>query len=197
VGNRQPALHTRALLLGSVALLVACTGDWSGADVPQPAAPALPAPEPIELTAAFDVDGGTITVLGTTNLPNGAVLLWEVYDSPPPEELFDLSIFDDPDVSREGTVTVEQGTFQFTATGEGWSDLDLCGSVPMVLRVIYAPWRGILVWGRTDAEQPDAVHELHGELGERIAEAVPPAKVGNGLGDPPRIYVELADVRCR
>jgi hypothetical protein len=101
---------------------------------PVPAPPPEPEPEPVELTATLTVDGDTVTVLGETNLPDGAVVVWELAET---IEAFienpDVTLRDSGGDVPSGEVTVSGGAFRLDVTGEGWGTLGLCEALPLSL----------------------------------------------------------------
>ena len=186
-----------AAIASCVLLLSACAGSETvsptpEAPVPAPAPSAQPDPEPepdpelepVGLTAAMTVDAGTISVEGSTNLPDGAALYWELAETP---EAFERTVaefgvdrdrlprFPDGEVPS-GSVVVDGGRFAFSTTADGWEDLGLCDELPLELFVGYLPLREVGMMGSAP-EQPESLYALHGDNGERLTGAVPPAEL--------------------
>jgi hypothetical protein len=61
-------------------------------------------------------------------------------------------------------------------TSEGWDELGLCDALPLELWVSYYPLAELAERGAIPA-QPDSLYALHGERGELIPGAVPPAEL--------------------
>jgi len=196
-----------AAVLTLAVLLIGCAAEpvLAPAPAPTPApAPAPPPPppepepepEPVELTAALAVDGGIVTVTGASNLPDGAVLVWELRET---IEAFaedpELVIRDEDGEIPAGTATVTDGAFSFTVTGAGWDALGLCNALPLELSVSYTPWRGVAELGALPV-QPESLYALHGDNGERLPGAVPPAELFETREQPPWKRVRLQEVTC-
>lgn len=158
---------------------------------PAPApAPAEPEPvSPVALTATVTAEGGTVSATGTSNLLDGAVLVWELWGD------VDLNVVSDElyeqrlqlndlmyellyaDGRIEGSVQVTGGTYALTVTGERWDELGLCDAVSLELWVSYYPYAELARLSAVIPEQPDSLYALHGEQGELITGAVPPAEL--------------------
>jgi len=141
---------------------------------------------PVALTATVTAEGGTVNVTGTSNLPDGAALVWELYG------VVDVNVVSDElyeqrkqqsalmhqllyaDGRVEGSVQVTGGTYALTVTGERWDELGLCEQVQLELWVSYYPYAEFVP---TLPAQPDELYALHGEQGELITGAVPPAEL--------------------
>ena len=148
-----------------------------------PAAPELePALPEVVLDARLSVEGDTVTVVGVTNLPTGAVLVWELAET---VEVFGLN----PEVTLRdadgnvpsGNVTVSDGIYAFEVSEATWADLALCDALPLELFVAYIPLAGVAALGAVP-DQPSELYELHGENGERIPGAVAPAELQERRG---------------
>jgi hypothetical protein len=169
----------RHALLALALTLAACTAEpepIAPAVEPAPAAPA-PAPaepepvSPVALTATLTVDGDTVTVTGTSNLPDGAVLVWELSTPVSVSEV--LRDSEGQVWVPEGAATIASGAYAFAVTSDGWGELGLCDALPLELWVSYYP----LAESAAIAAQPESLYALHGERGELIPGAVPPAEL--------------------
>jgi hypothetical protein len=189
-----------AVVLAAV-LVAACGGEPvaqpeptpvpTPAPVPAPPPEPEPEPEPVELTGTLTTDGDTVTALGTSNLPDGAVLVWELAETVESMgENPDLVLRDADGEVPSGEVTVLGGAFRIDVTGEGWGALGLCEALPLELFVAFMPWRAL---AELDAlpDQPESLYALYGERGERIPGAMPPAELRTLSGGEVRVVVEL------
>lgn len=103
------------------------------------------------LTAELAASGDTVTVTGTSSLPDGAQLMWELVGLDTTAEQRELLYA----AGRlEGTAQVDGGTYSATVTGDGWGTLELCDALGLELWVGYSPADG-----------------------EQLAGAVPPAEL--------------------
>jgi hypothetical protein len=143
-----------------------------------------PAPR-IALTATLTVEGDTVLVSGTSNLPDGAVLVWELSRS-----IVDSEVPVDSEESvwvSAGIATVHSGAYEFTVS---WGEKFSCGDTrPLELWVSYYPLADVAQRGALPA-QPDSLYELHGERGELITGAVSPAELVEMLSPPGSQRVE-------
>lgn len=190
MSRRIAAIALAALLMGC-GIEPAAQPEPTPAPAPAPKAPtpSEPEPEPVELTATMSVDGKTVTVRGSSNLPDGAMLVWELAETVEAFVANPNLMLRDPDGEvPDGEVAVIGGAFRFDATGDGWDNLGLCDALPLQLWVTYMPWAGIAALG-TIPEQPESLYALHGELGERIPGAVPPAELRTLSGGEARVVV--------
>lgn len=181
----------KALQFFAVIVLVAACGSGDEVAVEEVAPATAPVPTPedrneanselepveVELKALLSADGDTVTVAGTTNLPDGAVLVWELAET---VEAFGLN----PDVTLRdadgevpaGNVTVLGGSYRLELSETFWAELDLCVALPLELFVAYMPLADVAALGALP-EQPSELYELYGENGERIPGAVAPAEL--------------------
>lgn len=206
----------KALQFFAVIVLVAACGSGDEVAVEEVAPATAPAPTPedhneanselepveVELNALLSADGDTVTVVGTTNLPDGAGLIWalaervETPSSPASMSLarrllvwvlperFASSVRPPPELTwrdvggavLQGNVTVRDGSYHFDLSESSWAELDLCVAPSLELWVAYWPQADI---AGPDGlpEQPGELYELHGENGERIPGAAAPAEL--------------------
>lgn len=187
--SRAAAVLTLAALVMGCGVEPAAQPEPTPLPTPAPTAPTPSEPEQVELTATIEVDGDTVTVRGLSNLPDGAMLVWELAET---VEAFaanpDLTLRDPDGEVPDGEVAVLGGAFRFDATGEGWEALGLCDVLRLQLWVTYMPWADIAALG-TIPEQPESLYALHGERGERIPGAVPPAELRTLSGGEARVVV--------
>lgn len=100
--------------------------------------------EPVDLTLNTRVDGNAIVLSGSANLPDGAVISYEI------EHLEDFQFLHD------GIATIEDGRYHERFNISGWP------RGPIEVWASFAPWHA--------AQQPAAVTERYGETGENIAD---------------------------
>lgn len=138
---------------------------------------------PVELAATLSAEGDTVTVLGRSNLPDGAVVVWELAETIEAFAADPESILRDADGRvPTGRATVVAGAFGFEVSQQGWGALDLCSSIPLQLFLLYMPWADFDSFDSVP-EQPGSIYDLHGAGGELLPGAVPPAELRkNGLG---------------
>ena len=189
----------KALQLFAVAVLVAACGSSDETAVEEPTPPPAPevrtepdpVPEPVDvvLDAELSADGDTVTVAGVTNLPDGAVLVWELTET---LEAFalnpDVTLRDSDGEVLAGEVTVADGAYRVELSDESWIELGLCDALPLELFVTYMPMAGVAALGAVP-EQPAELYELHGDNGERIPGAVAPADLVEMSGGERRVGV--------
>jgi len=199
-------------VLALVVLLVGCAAEPAAQPEPtMPPAPAPelpprpvpapePAPEPVELSAEISASEQGVLIVGNTNLPDGAVLDYDIllfgsgcltddcreFEELTPEQSALYSNF------GVGYLTVSAG--QFVIDIPDWSALPICG------------WQSTADWktnlnvaffsDERQAElmpenpgQPENVYELYGRAAERV-EAAPGVELARGLSGP-YVYVEV------
>lgn len=173
-------MRVRRAVLVLAIVAAACAAEPVAQPAPPPPAPApAPAPaepepvSPVALTATLTVDGDTVTVSGTSNLPDGAVLVYELSTPLSVSEV----LRDSEGGVPAGDATITSGAYAFTVTSEGWGELGLCDALPLELWVSYYPYAEVARLSAVIPEQPDSLYALHGENGELITGAVPPAEL--------------------
>jgi len=145
-------------------------------------------PDPVQLVALLNVGELGVAISGITNLPDGAVLEFDVFlsgsgcltdDCREFEELSEEQselLFDG---SGRGYVTVSGGKFYVELPG--WEILPVCGwgskaDWDTEATVLFIPDEGLSERIEGMPRQPDEIYRLYGSAGERL-EAVAPAEV--------------------
>lgn len=130
----------RAIGLALAALLVAagCGGGDDG--------------QTVDLTMDSRVEGGSIVVDGTTDLPDGALVDYEITH----EAFGTIDDLDDPtwDLFADGSVPVTAGTYTITTPVPDWPPGDV--TVWVAFQVTLA------------SDQPAGVVERYGEMGKKL-----------------------------
>lgn len=125
------------------------------------------------LTAELAASGDTVTVTGTSSLPDGAQLMWELVGLDTTAEQRELLYASG---RLEGSTQVDGGTYSATVRGDSWDTLGLCDALGLELWVSYYPYAELAASG-VFPEQPDELYALYGDAGELIPGAVPPAEL--------------------
>lgn len=174
-------------------ILVACGGSTSdggdaqtplpAVDIPEKVEAPQGVPEPVELLAELIVSDEGVMLVGLTNLPDGAAVLYEInagrddYDAMSAEQR-QLYL-----AGQEGFAIVASGRFDTVI--EGWSDVPICSrkatdESDTDIFVYFVPVKhyndgafGIYGAGYV---QPESIYQLYGFAGENL-EAVSPAQV--------------------
>lgn len=108
-----------------------------------------PAPPPVELTVEPSINDHTLVLSGTTNLPNGALIMWEVS----PKEYKEQFNFD---MVQNGIATVTNGKWQASVPSHAF---------PKGRLEIWVGFQTVL--GEKE-EQPPEIIALYGQAGEKI-----------------------------
>jgi len=136
--HRQRTRSPFRVLLALAGLLPACIAQ-------EPPAAGVP----VALTLEPEFISGRLTVTGTTDLPDGAILLYEARHE-------NWRAAGEPVWLRASQVVVEQGAYRDRIDVRRWP----AGSVE-----IWVSFQAVL----PDGEQPQAVLERFGPMGERLA----------------------------
>ena len=195
------------------AVLVAACGGSPAAQPessPAPTAPSPPPPEPersnpepVEIDAGIEVTEQGVLIYGTTNLPDGAVLSYDLNvfgsgcltdDCREFEVLTEEQVSVRDGDSGSGFLTVTSGKFSIGLPE--WNALPVCG---WQSEAEWETWLDVLffsdvAWAdlaNNDSGQPEDIYELYGRAGERLTAAAPAVEV-RGLSGP---FVRL-EVEC-
>ena len=178
--------------------------------VPAPAAPSPPQPEPergnpapVEIDADIEVTEQGVLIYGTTNLPDGAVLSYDLGvfgsgcltdDCREFEEFTDEQIAIRDGGAGLGYLTVTGGNFSIELPE--WNALPVCGwqseaEWETSLYLVFSSDEAMADLLDDDPGQPEDIYELYGRAGERLTAAAPAVEV-RGLSGP---FVRL-EVEC-
>ncbi len=107
----------------------------------------------VQITASFESDEDGVRLQGTTNLPDGAILVASIY--PVGEAQLELVW----EFGIDQPVEVQNGEYShyFNVKEKNWTP-----GLEARIRVSFQPWRGLLPL------QPDFVYEAFGENGEKM-----------------------------
>ncbi len=141
-------MRLAGLLLGALATTMACSAGPTDRDPPAP--PAEPLVE-VALTLTPTVRGSRLTLAGTTDLPDGAILIYEVRHER-------WSAAGERQWLRDGRMVVEDGAFSARVR---------LGSWPAGTLDAWIAFQTVLPEG----QQPEAMIALFGDLGQRIGGA--------------------------
>jgi len=152
-------------------------------------------PDPVELAADIGVSEQGVLVLGSTNLPDGAVLVYDLLLAGSGCLTDDCSEFEvlTPEQnalksgdSSKGYVTVSGG--KFSVELPDWNTLPICGwdsagEWETSLSIAFYSDERFAELSPTNPGQPESVYELYGRAAERV-EAAPGVELGSGLSGP-------------
>ncbi len=141
------------LALAAMVAIAGCGGDDGGS-------------ETVELDMDARVADGTISVDGTTDLPDGALIAYEVTLDNSAEDAEILDLFD------TGTASVSDGTFLFDVPIDSWPAGDV---------TIWVTFQTVVAGD----SQPASVLEKYGDSGERMG-----GPNVTGAGDLKRVELE-------
>lgn len=107
--------------------------------------------ETVSLTLEPEINGDTLIVKGTTDLPDGALITYEVTSNKPRQTLEETSRF-----RYEGSARVKDGRYAAEVDLSDWPQ----GSIRI--------WAAFQAMRRNTVEQPEAILERFGEMGEKL-----------------------------
>lgn len=107
-------------------------------------------PPAVELDFEPVIEGTVLKLSGTTNLPDGAIIVWDISPGPNYQGQFEF------DMVKEGTAKVENGKWQASISLENMPK----GEIEI--------WVGFQTIMRESEKQPPQIIEMYGEMGERI-----------------------------
>ncbi len=162
--------------------------------------PALQDPDPVFLEAMLQVGGGGVFLTGATNLPDGALLYFEVGFGDTSGCLTDdCRQFEELSSEQFEVYSANSGSMEvagglFSGQLEGWETLPVCNFRSAAdwlteAYVFFVPDRRLAAQGDRFPAQPEAVYALYGDAGERVS-AVPPAEVVQLLNPAVRVFAE-------
>ncbi len=185
-------------------LVVGCAAQPVAEPAPAPLLPPLIAqpeperaadPDPVDLSAEIDVSEQGVLVLGSTNLPDGAVLIYDLILAGSGCLTEDCSEFEvlTPEQnalksgdSSKGYMTVSGG--KFSVELPEWNTLPICGwgseaEWETSLSIAFYSDERLAELSPANPGQPESVYALYGRAAERV-EAAPGVELGSGLSGP-------------
>ncbi len=197
-----------AVVLALAALVAACAAEPVAEPAPVPPPPPVaqpepepePAPDPVELSASISVSEQGVLIVGATNLPDGAVVSYDIFLFGSGCLTDDCREFEEltPDQNalyldfKVGYSTVSDG--RFSVELPEFAALPICGweseaewETSLEIRFFSDERQAELV--PENPGQPENVYELYGRAAERV-EAAPGVELGRGLSGP-YVYIEV------
>lgn len=137
------------LLVAIMVLLTACSFSDSNKT---PTVENNPSSKPpaVELDFQPVIEGKILKLVGKTNLPDGAMIAWEVSPGPNYQGQFEF------DMIKEGAAKVQNGQWQTSISLEGMPKGEL------------EVWAGFQTIMREEYKQPAEIIAIYGEAGENI-----------------------------